>query len=107
MTRQRSPGASRLAFGVWRSAFVLVLVLVLDKGGYTNRRSKPRDLREEQFFRTSKRWMEKRPIEDEDDDENEDEAPCRRRPVTLRVVAITRTVTNTESWGATTTDNRR
>jgi hypothetical protein len=29
------------------------------------------------------------------------------RPLALRVVAITRTVTNTESWGATTTDNRR
>ena len=71
MTRQRSPRRIahrvwRLAFGVWRLAFVLVL----DKGCYTNRRSKPRDVREEQLIRTSKRWMEKRPIEDEDDDEN-------------------------------------
>jgi hypothetical protein len=36
-------------------------------GCYTERRSKPMGVREEQFIRTSKRQVEKRPIEDEHD----------------------------------------
>ena len=49
-------------------------------------------------------------VPDEGSDGNTDERQVPstvHRPSVLRVVAITRTVTNTESWGATTTDNRR